>query len=425
MRWLGLTSCPNPFPIGRIFTPLLLLGCSCGLRTPLTVPVSTSGSDGRSSLDGGLAPAPPMGWNSWNWFGKQAINEQIVRDVIDAMVAQGLRDAGYTYVVVDGGWRDTKLGPNGELLPHPVKFPGGVKRLADQAHANGLKFGLHTVPGTADCGGDPVGGFGHEDVQLQQFVEWGLDFVKLDKCNYAPGWTEDLVQTVYTQWRDRLAGCGRDITFSISAYVYRDWYPTVCNMARTTGDIAAKTNGGAVFDGVDGAVMAVAEINNQSAAYAGNSYWNDPDMMVTGNQGLTQEEQKAHFALWCVMSSPLMLGNDPRAMTQDEKDIVLNREAIAINQDPTEQGRRIKTDGDVEIWAKKLRGNRRALLLLNRNATAAKAVTVAWPDVGLAGKVQVKDVFGGTEVGVLESALTKETPPHAGWFLLLSSPSTP
>jgi len=126
-----------------------------------------------------LAPTPPMGWNSWNWFGKQAINEQIVRGVIDAMATNGLRDAGYDYVVVDGGWRANHLGTNGELLTDPVKFPHGMKSLADYAHAKGFKFGVHTVPGTLDCGGDPVGGYGHEAVQVRQFVNWGLDFIKL------------------------------------------------------------------------------------------------------------------------------------------------------------------------------------------------------------------------------------------------------
>ena len=369
-----------------------------------------------------LAPSPPMGWNSWNWFGKNDINEQIVREVIDAMVNQGLRDAGYVYVVVDGGWRDTKLGPDGRLLPHPVKFPHGIKSLADYAHAKGLKFGVHTVPGTHDCGGDAVGGFGHEEVQVKQFVEWGLDFVKLDKCRMTGGWQEDQLEATYANWRKLLSASGRPIVLSISAYVFRDWYPQVGQMARTTGDIRARIHkGGAVFDGAKLSVMDVAEENNQSASFAGHGYWNDPDMMVTGNQGLTQDEQKAHFALWCVMSSPLMLGNDPRVMTQDEKDIVLNRECIAVNQDPTEQGRRIRKDGDVEIWAKKLTNNRVAVLLLNRNAQTTRPITLAAKDIGLSGKLRVRDLFEKQDLGTLESPLTKETRPHACWFLLLSS----
>src|SRR5512133_2736804 len=107
-----------------------------------------------------LAPSPPMGWNSWNWFGKKEINEQVVKQVIDAMASTGLKDAGYNYVIVDGGWRDVKLDPSGRLVSHPEKFPHGMKALADYAHSKGLKFGVHVVPGTHDCGGDAVGGFG-------------------------------------------------------------------------------------------------------------------------------------------------------------------------------------------------------------------------------------------------------------------------
>jgi alpha-galactosidase len=390
-----------------------------GIALVAVVPVQ-----GRPQTD--LAKTPPMGWNSWNWHGKKDITEKIVEETIDAMAAQGLRDAGYTYAIVDGGWRDTKLGPQGELLPHPTRFPRGMKRLADYAHARGLKFGVHTTPGTHDCGGDAVGGFGHEELHVKQFVEWGLDFVKLDKCKFEPGWTEGVVQATYAKWSNLLAHSGRDIIFNISAYIYRDWYPSVCHMARTTYDIAAKINkGGAVFD--DGAprknflsVMEVADQNDRSAAFAGDGYWNDPDMLVTGEQGLTQEEQKAHFALWCVMSSPLMLGNDPRNMTPAEKEIVLNREAIAVDQDPTEQGRRVRSEGKTEVWIKRLAGNRAAVLLLNRDAEAPRPITLRGSDVGFSGKWKARDLFGRRDLGTFRSSLTRSTPPHACWFLLVS-----
>src|SRR5688572_23787548 len=219
-----------------------------------------------------LAKTPPMGWNSWNFHGKKDISEKVVEETIDAMVASGLRDAGYTYVVVDGGWRDAKLGPNGELRAHPTKFPGGMKRLADYAHARGLKFGLHTAPGTHDCGGDAVGGYGREDVHVKQFVDWGLDFVKVDKCKYEPGWTEDKVRAAYAKWADLIGRSGRPMIFSISAYIPREWYPEVCHMARTTYDIRSRIHeGGAGFDDPvvrenHLSVMAIAELNDQSAA---------------------------------------------------------------------------------------------------------------------------------------------------------------
>jgi alpha-galactosidase len=143
-------------------------------------------------------------------------------------------------------------------------------------------------------------------------------------------------------------------------------------------------------------------------------------MLVTGNHGLTLEEQKAHFALWCVMSSPLMLGNDPRAMSPAEKAILLNRECIAVNQDATEQGRRVKVEGKTEIWVKKLSGNRAAVLLLNRDVAANRPITLRAADIGFSGKWKARDLFGQQDLGTFESSLTKPTPAHAGWFLLIS-----
>lgn len=365
-----------------------------------------------------------MGWNSWNWFGKNEIDEETMRQCMDAIVDEGLLDAGYEYFVIDGGWRDTKLGPNGELLPHPEKFPHGIKVLADYAHSLGLKFGLHTVPGTHDCGGDPVGGYGHEEVQVKQFVDWGVDFIKLDKCRYAGGWNEVILKQTYEKWSRLLKNCGRDIVLSISAYTWRDWYPEVGEMARTTLDIGAKANGGARFDYTKKeknflSVMQVAEENNEVAGFAGNGYWNDPDILVIGNHGLTLEEQKAHFALWCIMSSPLMLGNDPRAMSPEEKAIILNKQAIAVNQDPTEQGRRIKKEGTTEVWAKKLKGGRTAVLLLNRDSSNSQDVVLKLTDIGISGRIKARDIWSGKHLGVFSKTIWKELAPHAGLFLIL------
>lgn len=401
------------------------------LRLPAVWACLATGG-GLHSAPPPLAPAPPMGWNSWNWHGKKPLTEQLVLESIDAMVAHGLRDAGYTYIVVDGGWRDSRLGTRGELVPNPVKFPRGIKHLADYAHARGFKFGLHTVPGTHDCGGDPVGGFGREEIHVRQLVEWGVDLVKLDRCQFKPdGWDEPKVEQVYRRWARLLAESGRKIVFSISAYQYRPWYPEICHMARTTYDIRSRIHGGAVFD--DGtpadpkanfiSIVNIAELNNRWADHAGNGFWNDPDMLVTGDQGLTLDEQKSHFALWCIMSSPLMLGNDPRVITAEEKAIILNPEAIAINQDPTEQGRRIESKGSTEVWRKQLRDGRVAILLINRDKIASQPVTFSWKDGSSrqgSSTWQVRDVFGRVDLGTFDSAITRQTPPHGCWLLLFS-----
>lgn len=373
-----------------------------------------------------LADTPPMGWNSWNWFGKNGINEQLVREIIDAMASNGLRDAGYQYVVIDGGWRDTKLGPKGELLCHPIKFPNGIKPLADYAHSKGMKIGLHTVPGTHDCGGDLVGGYGHEDVHVNQFADWGIDFIKLDRCQYRNdgGWTEELIRELYTKWSKLIQATGRDIILNISAYKFREWNPEMSHMSRTTLDIAAKNTGGANFTDEKPvknflSVMTIADQNNETAAYARPGYWNDPDMMVTGEQGLTFEEQKAHFALWCIMSSPLFLGNDPRNMTREEKSIILNKTAIEINQDPSEQGSRIHQQGDKEIWAKKLSNGKTAVLLLNRNPVKSTSISLELSDIGITTKASINDVYKCKDLGIFSGVFTQHIFPHSALFILV------
>jgi arylsulfatase A-like enzyme len=381
-----------------------------------------------------VAPSPPMGWNSWNWHGKRAVNEAVVRETIDAMVATGLRDAGYDYVVVDGGWRDNKLGTDGTLQAHPEKFPGGMKALASYAHARGMKFGLHIVPGTHDCGGDPVGSLGREEVHLAQFVDWGLDFLKIDRCQYRDSrdngdWNERRLKDVYLKWSGLLAQCPRAMVYSISAYEYRDWYPGVCQMGRTTYDIAAHFSGGAIFDdgrtdnrpGQHLSIMNVVELNNAVASHAGRGYWNDPDMLVTGDPRLTADEQCSHFALWCIMTSPLLLGNDPRNMSASERELLLNREAIAINQDPTEQGRRLFERHGTEVWLKKLREGRMAVLLLNRDAVEPKKITFAGKDGLPAGQWLVRDVFGHSDLGSFSGEISRLVSPHGCALLLLES----
>ena len=382
-----------------------------------------------------LALTPPMGWNSWNWFGKKEINEKIVKEVIDSMAGTGLKDAGYNYVIVDGGWRDVKLDSSGRLLSNPDKFPHGMKALADYAHFRGLKFGVHVVPGTHDCGGDAVGGFGREELHVSQFVDWGLDFIKLDLCRQTAdpcisceknngGWSEQTIKESYEKWSRLLAGCGRDIIFSISAYRFRDWNPEVCNMSRTTYDIQCRINKeGAIFDKPDRSnrnylsVMAAAVNNDLSAKFAGNGYWNDPDMMVTGNQGLSNAEQESHFALWCIMSSPLFLGNDPRNMDDFEKDLITNRDAISVNQDPTEQGRLIRDEDNIQIWKKNLKNGKAAYLLLNTDSASIKDCRL---DLDLGKKVIIRDVFKKEDLGKFKKLFTRSLQPHSCCLLIVS-----
>ncbi|MCY3998330.1 MAG: glycoside hydrolase family 27 protein [Flavobacteriaceae bacterium] len=380
-----------------------------------------------------LASSPPMGWNSWNYFGKQRINQELVKQIIDSIADHGLKDAGYEYVVIDGGWRDTKLGPQGQLLSHPEKFPDGMKVLVDYAHAKGLKFGLHTVPGSHDCINDPVGGFGKEEIHIQQFVDWGIDFVKLDMCILKDGWTEELLKETYFKWHRLLnEKSNKRIIFSISGYKFRTWNPQISHMSRTTGDISARVGGmsgtDAVFDGSISenestwkvyTIMEVAEENNKWYRYAGNGYWNDPDMLVTGDHGMSIAEQKSHFALWCIMSSPLMLGNNPLEISQEERKIILNRTAIRINQDSTQQGKRILQDESSEVWAKKLRGGHVAVLLLNRSIVDEKRIKIDLETLGIDRTVDVIDVYENKVLDQSNKSISYTIKPQSSLFLLL------
>jgi alpha-galactosidase len=380
-----------------VLLPVTLMRKSSLLQFLLSLFVVFTLGAGRHSVG---SEHPPMGWNSWNWHGKTNINDQVVRETIDAMVETGLRDAGYEYVVIDGGWRGSELGPNGELTIHAERFPNGIKPLADYAHSRGMKLGLHTVPGTHDCGGDAVGGYGHEEVHIAQFAEWGIDFVKLDRCQFkqGDGWNEDLIEAVYSKWARLMAESGHPMMLSISAYEYRDWYAEISAMARTTLDIIARGKGGAIFEREVPtrnhiSVMRVADLNNPHAGEAGDGYWNDPDMLVTGEQGLTEAQQEAHFALWCVMSSPLILGNDPRDMTKFELDLITNPVAIGINQDSSEQGRRIAKSGVAEVWVKHLEGNQLAVLLLNRSSESMEEIQFDVSAVLNGATFRITDVF--------------------------------
>lgn len=165
--------------------------------------------------------------------------------------------------------------------------------------------------------------------------------------------------------------------------------------------------------------MHIAEENNKWAKHARPGYWNDPEMLVTGEQGLTPDQQKIHFALWGIMSAPLFLGNDPRNMPQYEKDIILNKEAIHINQDPTEQGKQIKVSGDTEIWTKKLKGGKMAVLFFNKNRSETKTVTLNLSELGITKKVKVIDVYDKKDLGSFTKSISKSLEPGKCLYMII------
>jgi alpha-galactosidase len=352
-----------------------------------------------NALENGLARTPPMGWNSWNKFGYN-VTESLVKGIADAMVSSGMKDAGYQYVVMDDAWMSRSRDSSGNLVPDPAKFPNGIKAVADYVHSKGLKIGIYEDAGTATCGGWP-GSYGHYQQDANLFASWGIDYLKFDWCN-ASGLTQ---KTQYTQMRDALSTCGRPICFSICEWGTSQpwtWGESVGNLWRTTGDISDNWS----------SFLSILDKQVNLYSYAGPGHWNDPDMLEVGNGGMTTTEYQAHFSLWCLLAAPLMAGNDLRSMSTTTRDILTNTEVIAVDQDPNGiQGQRVRSSGGLEVWFKPLSDGSRAVVLFNRNTSAA-SITVNWSEIGISGSAQVRDLWAHAERGTFTNSYSASVAGH-------------
>ncbi len=395
-------------------------GLSVSLRTRLPVTaipvmlVCLLPATAGYALDNGLALTPPMGWNSWNRFECDGINEEVVRQVAEAMATNGMRDAGYLYVCIDDCWSISR-DANGRLVPDPSRFPSGIASLADYVHSLGLKLGIYSDAGTGTCQHRP-GSKGYEYIDAQTFADWGVDYIKHDWCETygmdAP--------SSYSLMRDAILATGRPMVFSICEWGVSEpwlWAGDVGHLWRTTLDI--KDNWETLVRNIDQ--------NSVLYPYAGPGHWNDPDMLEVGNGGMTPTEYKSHFSLWCIMAAPLIAGNDIVNMSQSARDILLNAEAIAVDQDPLGiQGRKVRDDGDYEVWMKPLIGDELAVVLFNRSASSA-TLTADWSDLGLPADhtSAVRDLWEHADKGSFSNAYSTQVDPHGVVMLRLSVPQIP
>jgi len=350
-------------------------------------------------LDNKLARTPPMGWNSWNHFGCD-VSAQLVRETADAMAKSGMRDAGYQYLVIDDCWQVARDAA-GRLVADSVRFPGGMKPLAEYVHSKGLKFGLYTDAGRQTCQRRP-GTYGSEEIDARTFAEWGVDYVKEDWCN-----SEGLdAPTQYAKFRDALAKAGRPIVFSICEWGSNrpwEWGPRTGNLWRTTGDIGDRWS----------SMIALLDLNAQYALAASPGAWNDPDMLEVGNGGMTDDEYRAHFSLWALMAAPLMAGNDVRTMPAATRDILLNKEVIAVDQDSLGvQGMLVQEPApDLQVWAKPLSDGSRAVVLFNRSALQT-VITASWRGLGIRGPARVRDLWAHADLGTFPGRFMATVPAH-------------
>ncbi|MFC2137911.1 glycoside hydrolase family 27 protein [Bacteroidota bacterium] len=309
-----------------------------------------------------LALTPPMGWNSWNTFACD-IHEDMLKEMVDIIVNRGMKDAGYEYVVVDDCWEALSRDNNGNLIPDPEKFPSGMKTLGDYIHSKGLKFGIHNCAGNTTCNGYP-GGRGYEYQDAKTYASWGVDYLKYDWCDHGSANSKETYKTM----SDALFAAGRPIVFSLCEWGDTKpwlWAKDIGHLWRTTGDITD------CFDCQETYSLGwetILRMQEGLEKYAGPDHWNDPDMLEVGNEGLTYEESKAHFSMWCMLASPLMAGNDLRTMTPEILDILTNKEVIAINQDPLgKQGYRYMNHPGKQIYIKELEDGDFAVCFFNNS----------------------------------------------------------
>ena len=330
----------------------------------------------RAAVDG-LALTPPMGWYPWNEFGQEPQNEKLIKQIVDALISSGMKDAGYAYVGPDEGICFSR-GADGRLTPNLERYPSGLRGLGDYIHQRGLKYALYTDAGTRTCSKAMPGTKDHEVDDMAAFAAWRADYVKVDWCNTEG---QDPAST-YTRLRDAQLAAGRPIVFSLCSWGKGDpwkWAASVGHLWRTTADICGP--GKADWN----AAMKNTAENEKLFSAAGPGHWNDPDMLINGMGGLSETQNRTFFSLWCMMASPLMAGNDLRKMTTSTIQTLANREAIGIDQDPLGiQGHIVRHEGNAEIWAAKpLFDGSHAVLVFN-SGNAAADVRVNWQDLGSA-----------------------------------------
>ncbi len=361
-----------------------------------------------------LAPTPPMGWNSWNKFACN-VSEELIKTVADAIATNGMKDAGYEYVVIDDCWQ-VKRDADGNIVADPEHFPDGIKGVADYVHSKGLKFGVYSDAGTKTCAGKPASQ-GHEYQDALMYAKWGVDYLKYDWCNTGKRNAEE----AYATMSNALLSTGRPIVFSMCEWGTAKpwlWAKGVGNLWRTTGDIGDRFIGGGKFP--DGSccelgMVDIVDLQVGLESFAGPGHWNDPDMLEVGNGGMTTPEYRAHFSFWAMLAAPLLSGNDVRSMSADTKEILENKEVIAIDQDALgRQGRRIKKEGDLEVWGRPLKDGGRALIFFNRGKTDGE-IGVTWEEIAYPGHLsaEVRDLWEHKDLGSFTESYKAKVAPHS------------
>jgi len=375
-----------------------------------------------------------MGWMSWEIFRCETdcakhptacIDEGLYRQMADRIASDGYLEAGYNQVSIDDCWESLDgRDAAGRLLPNQSRFPSGMKALGDYMHSKGVRFGTYSDEGARTCGGYP-GTEGHERIDADTFASWGVDYLKLDGCSNDPSG----YATGYPAVGSALQESGRNIIYSCSwpAYLGDDestkpfagMIAAGCNLWRNWVDI--QCNWGSLSSIIDhwgdhGSVL---------QAWAGPGHWHDMDMLLVGGNCITADEERTQMAIWSISASPLIMGNDLRTVPSESKRILLNRDAIAVSQDPLgKMGIRhgaSSSSSPTQVWYRVLSRGDVAVALYNKDGGDKADIALSFSAVGLPAKASVYDIWAQKDVGVFESSFTaKDVPKHGSAFLRLS-----
>lgn len=367
-----------------------------------------------------LALTPPMGWNSWNHF-QCNVNEAMIRDMADAMVSTGMKDAGYEYIVIDDCWHGER-DSLGFITAHPERFPSGMKALAGYIHSKGLKFGIYSSAGFRTCAGYPASrGYEYQDALM--YASWGVDYLKYDWC----GSDGQRAEGAYMTMRDALYKAGRPIVLSICEWGDNqpwEWAKDVGHLWRTTGDIHLCWDCEYRHETWSAwGFLKILDMHERLREHNGPGHWNDPDMLQVGN-GMPESADRAHFSMWAMLAGPLMAGNDLRNMSPETTAILTNREVIAVNQDPLGiQAFMYRKIGTVHVWVKPLDNGEVAITFLNR-AEFPMYVEFDWKDHTITDELtghefdftkttyRIRDLWKRTPAGTTATTTTIEVPGH-------------
>lgn len=385
-------------------------------------------------------PVPFMGWLSWNVV-QGDISENVIRTVADAMVSSGLADAGYRYLVIDDLWHaNARESGTDKPLPDAAKFPNGIKVAADYVHDKGLKFGIYSDGGSHTCAGR-FGSYGYEQVDADQYAEWGVDLLKYDYCN-APSDLESC-KARYKAMGDALKASGRDILFYICEWGVREPWKWGPETGGTTWRCTYDTRDG--WQGRNGGIGIVESVQGMKDlwAYSGPNRYNDADMMcvgihgtgkssndlVLGTPGMTQTEYRTQFSMWCMWASPLTLSFDLRKpISEDDLSIMANGELIAINQDRMgQQAEFVGEEGDVQFYMKDLENGDVAIAVLNMGGSA-KDVTVdfsRFPALSADSEYLLRDLWRHEDMGTFKNSYSVNVASHETKVYRLSPKEEP